>query len=119
MPPKTNHKKPLTKEDFPFYIINLQRHLERIFDLWTIKKPSLKIQFKRSLIFVSCLVITLFWPVNNLLTNLLILVLAWTILCLTSQPVSRWLLMLNLMLNISWLYFLMKFLLSLTGSEPL
>jgi hypothetical protein len=97
-----------TAKPIPAFIINLRNHLERTFDLWSIKKPSPFIQLKRSGIFISCLLLTIYWPVTNLLTDFLILAMAWIILSLSDKPVSRWLLMLNLMLNIAWLYQLMR-----------
>ncbi len=92
----------------PSFIINLRNHLERTFDLWSLKNPSTRIRLQRSGIFISSLLITVYWPIASLLTNFLILSLAWITLALTIKPVSRWLLMINIMLNISWLYHLMR-----------
>jgi len=91
-----------------YFFIHLTRHFERTFDLWNIRKPSPEVQIKRSLIFVSSLLATIFWPSSDLLANFLFLLLVWIMLGLTEKPVSRWLLMFNLMLNVTWLYLLMK-----------
>lgn len=92
---------------------NLGRHLERTFELWGIKKPSPGIKAKRSLIFLSCLLIIALWPISNLFSNFLIILLSWIVLSLTEKPVNHWLLMLNIQFNIAWLFYLVNFLLFL------
>ena len=96
----------------PFFILNLEQHMVRVFDLWTIKNPSIEVQSKRTAIFISCLLVTLYWPITDLLIQFLILALAWILLSMTTQKIARWLLMLNLMMNIAWLYLLMQLFLS-------
>ena len=88
----------------PFFILNLEQHMVRVFDLWNIKNPSIEVQFTRSSIFLTCLLVTLYWPITDLLIQFLILALVWILLSMTTKKISRWLLMLNLMMNIAWLY---------------
>lgn len=92
-----------------FLLNNLSQHLERTFELWSVKKPSVKIKLKRSLIFLSCLLVITLWPVNNLFSNFMIIALAWTVLSITEKPVNHWLLMLNIQFNIAWLFYLVNF----------
>lgn len=87
-----------------FTIINLQKHLERTFDLWNIKKPDLKTQLKRSSIFLAALLTTIFWPINDPIITGTLLTLAWIMLALINKPVLRYLLLLNLMLDIRYLF---------------
>lgn len=96
----------------PFFFTNLENHMLRTFDLWVIKKPSTKIQIKRSLIFTTALIASIYWPIQNLFIQFILLSLAWTMLAMTNQKISRWLLLFNLMLNIIWIYLLMQFLLN-------
>lgn len=103
-----------TYPPIPFFILNLEQHMIRIFELWTIKNPSIETQSKRTATFISCLLITLYWPITDLLIQFILLALAWILLSLTKKKVSRWLLMLNLMMNIAWLYLLMQLLISFT-----
>ena len=98
----------LTNDSNPkihFTFQNLGHQMEATFDLWTIKNPSLKIQFQRSLIFIVALLATIFWPINNLIIQSILLALAWILLSLTEKPAPRLLLMLNIMLNISLLFY--------------
>lgn len=97
-----------SKVKIPFVIENLSRQMETTFDLWTIKNPSVKIQIKRSTIFILALLATIFWPINNLIIETILLILAWILLSLTASPAPRLLLMLNLMLNIAFLFYLMR-----------
>jgi hypothetical protein len=100
------HEQP--KKKLPSWILNLQFHLEHTFDLWNVKNPDHKTRLIRSLIFISCLLLTIYWPIPDLLINLFLLVIAWSVLCLTDKPVWRFLLMLLNMLSLTWLYHIMK-----------
>lgn len=102
------HPKTIKPYQIPFTFQNIQSHSERTFDLWTIKNPPIQVQLKRSLIFTSSLLITIFWPIQNLIINALLLALIWIMLSLREKPVYRLFLMTNLMLNISFLYYLMQ-----------
>ena len=90
----------------PFPFINIGKHLEQTFELWTIKTPSVAIQIKRSAVFVLSLVITIYWPVQDLLLQALILLLFWTLISLTSRRINYVVLMTHMMLNISFFYYL-------------
>ena len=100
-----------TKNDYqpPFFFQNLEKHMVRTFDLWSVKKPTVSIHLQRLLTFFSALLVTIYWPVTNLMVEFILLLLAWIMLSLIEKPVLRWLLMLNLMLNIAWLYLLMQY----------
>ncbi len=97
----------------PFIFKNLGDHMTRNFDLWTIKNPSPATQAQRLLIFFSALLATVYWPITNLFIEFILLILVWIMLSLYQKPILRWLLMLNLMLNIAWLYLLMQYFLFL------
>lgn len=90
----------------PFTIENISLHLERTFQYWTLKNPSTWIQIKRTTVFITSLLITVFWPIPSLLINALLLALIWIMLSLTNKPVNRLFLLTNLMLNISFLFYL-------------
>jgi hypothetical protein len=96
----------------PFFFVNLEKHLLRAFDLWVVKNPPALLQAKRSLIFITALLATIYWPITDLFTQFLVLSIAWIILSLTNQNVNRWLLLFHIMLNITWLYLLVRFSLS-------
>jgi hypothetical protein len=92
----------------PFTIVNLEKHFERSCDLWTHKDPTLQQRLIRSAIFVCALLCTIFWPIHDIIVNVTLLLLVWIILSLTSKPVPRFLLMLNLMMNLAVLYSIIR-----------
>ena len=111
--PKATTSKSHRLHHLAFLINNLGQHLDHTFELWSIKSPSLQTRLTRSLIFVSCLLIITLWPLENILNNGIIIVLAWIVLGLTKKPVNHWLLMLNIQFNIAWLFYLVNACLSL------
>lgn len=90
---------------------NLARHLDRTFDLWNLKNPDTGTKAKRTLIFLSSLLIIALWPVDRLLINLLLIILVWLLLAITNKPVNRWILMFNMELNIAWLFYMVNYVL--------
>lgn len=96
----------------PFFFINLEKHLLHSFDLWVIKNPPIQTRLKRTFIFITALLATIYWPITDLLIQFILLSLAWIMLSLTNKNINRWLLMFNIMLNITWLYLMVRFSLS-------
>lgn len=88
----------------PFTFINIQNQLEAAFSLWNIKDPAPSIQFIRSFYFLSALLITIFWPIQDLLINSILATLCWIIASLSSKTAPRFLLLLLIMLTITFLF---------------
>ncbi|MCC6643419.1 hypothetical protein IT411_01600 [Candidatus Peregrinibacteria bacterium] len=99
-------KKPTKNQsiEIPFAAVNLQKHLERAFDLWTIKNPSAAIQFQRSSYFILSLLLTIFWPIQDNLINSCALLLIWILTCLNSKNLPRLFLLSLIMLTIVWIF---------------
>jgi len=92
----------------PFYLINLQNHFDQTCNLWVIKSPTIQERLFRTFVFVSALLITIFWPIHDLIIEATILSLVWMMFGLTEKHLPRLLLMLNLMLNLAFLFTLIK-----------
>lgn len=88
----------------PFTFINIQNQLEAAFALWNIKNPSTGTQILRSFYFLSALIITIFWPIQDLLINFIMVTICWLMASLSSKTAPRFLLLLLIMLTITFLF---------------
>ena len=93
------------KHQIHFTLNNISTHLERTFQYWTIKKPSIHTQLERSAAFITSLIITVLWPIPDPVINCLLIVLTWTLLSLTNKKINRLFLLTNIMLNISAIFY--------------
>jgi len=103
-----SENKKVVRKPIPKWIINFNNQMEFVFSCWLVENPSVQYQIYRTSVFLISIIITVYWPVPNLLINWILTMISWIYIVNSKKDVPRVISLLTIMMSISNIYYTMQ-----------